>query len=124
MSDTPNYCEHCGAPVVISGAKFCERCGQPLGQSTASAATIIGQPPPLSIPPAPPPPAAPVPPPPPAFAPPPAAYAPPPPYRPVRARPAAAPQKGGAKWPIILAIGCLGLLCLAAVAVGVYFLVM
>ncbi len=120
MSDIPNYCEHCGAPVAISGAKFCERCGQALGQPTASAATIIGQPP-LSIPPAPPPPAVPVPPPPPAYVPPPAAYTPLPPYHPARARPAAVPQKGGAKWPILLAVGCLGILCLAAAAVAAFY---
>ncbi len=102
-------CEYCGTPLP-SGATHCEACGQlvrkpPVEEPTLMqpASTMISKPPQEVRPPA-----APVSAPPPAYKPAPA-YTPPP----------ATPKRKSPLWIIVGAVGCLGILCIAFVALGI-----
>lgn len=133
MSDQPKFCERCGA-ALPPGANFCESCGDPVVKSTAARPPEPVKPgdplpdplPPLAetVPPAP------TPPPqrvssnfppqgvPPAVPPTAGSSAP---YPDLRSfTPPPAKKKSALPW-ILGGVGCLGLLCLVLIGVGVYF---
>jgi hypothetical protein len=102
-------CEYCGTPLP-SGATHCEACGQVVRTPPVEEPTLM-QPPPTLISK---PPQELRPTPRPASTPPPA-YKPAPAYTP----PAAPPKRKSNLWIILGAVGCLGILCIAFVVLGV-----
>ncbi len=117
MTENARFCQFCGAPLA-SGANFCESCGQPVIKAPPAAAAAQPEPEPVT-----PPPASAQP-----FDLPSAGSRPEPePFYPdlkPNAYEPPQPAKRKTALPIILgAVGCLGLLCIAAVVVAVIFFV-